>query len=249
VRYRATGRLIGRLDLPDLSMVGAHPLLPPAEAGPDELPTAHSANLLALTDGWYYIMVDVDRLAVAWKRPIDANDPTRDPAIRFALSPDYLCVQKRDFDKDAIYMLSAPTGEILWQPDPKEGSIVPPMHAMVIDGEKLFGLVPHAGQGYYLAAVECKTGKKLFRQEEVMPGDMTARPRVTMVGRVFGRRYLVTQVAVESHFELNAFDAETGARKFTVTCKGDTGFGIHGKVSATVQHGRLVMLSKDKLTY
>ena len=29
---------------------------------------------LVVSDGWYYIMIDVERMAVAWKRLIDAND-------------------------------------------------------------------------------------------------------------------------------------------------------------------------------
>jgi len=34
---------------------------------------------------------------------------------------------------------------------------------------------------------------------------------------------------------------------YTVTEKGDDAFGVHGRVSATVQNGRVVLLSKDKL--
>ncbi|MDD4888716.1 MAG: PQQ-binding-like beta-propeller repeat protein, partial [Phycisphaerae bacterium] len=111
VRYRSTGQLIGRLDLPDLSMHMVHPLL---EGGPEELPAAHCDNLLAVTDGWYYIVVDTDKLAISWKRLIDSNDVTREPAMRLALSNDYLCVLKEDYDQKAIYMLSAKTGEVLW---------------------------------------------------------------------------------------------------------------------------------------
>ena len=61
VRYRATGQLISRLELPDLSLLEEHPLL---EKGPPALPAAHSANLLAVTDGRYYLMVDTDRPAI-----------------------------------------------------------------------------------------------------------------------------------------------------------------------------------------
>ncbi|MDD4890203.1 MAG: PQQ-binding-like beta-propeller repeat protein, partial [Phycisphaerae bacterium] len=111
VRYRSTGQLIGRLDLPDLSMHMAHPLI---EGGPEELPAAHCDNLLAVTDGWYYVVVDTDKLAISWKRLIDSNDVTREPAMRLALSNDYLCVLKEDYDQKAIYMLSAKTGEVLW---------------------------------------------------------------------------------------------------------------------------------------
>ncbi len=79
VRFRTTGQLIGRLDLPDLSTNRRHPLL---DNGPEELPIAHFNEKLVLTDAWYYIMLDVDRLAVLWKRLIDQSDVNRDPAMR-----------------------------------------------------------------------------------------------------------------------------------------------------------------------
>ena len=53
VRYRSTGKLIGRLDLPDLLLNEEHPLI---ENGPRALPVARDGPLLAVTDGWYYIM-------------------------------------------------------------------------------------------------------------------------------------------------------------------------------------------------
>ncbi|MFO7900240.1 MAG: PQQ-binding-like beta-propeller repeat protein, partial [Planctomycetota bacterium] len=135
-RFRATGKLIGRLDLPDLSLYTKHPLL---EHGPAALPRARAGRLLALTDTWYYIMVDVERLAILWKRLIDNNDLSRRPALRFALSEEYLAVLKEDYDVKALYMLSAKTGEVLWHTDPKDAESPQPMHSMHIVGDRVYG--------------------------------------------------------------------------------------------------------------
>ncbi|MFO7900691.1 MAG: PQQ-binding-like beta-propeller repeat protein, partial [Planctomycetota bacterium] len=107
VRYRSTGKLIGRLDLPDLSLHRDHPLL---QNGRKELSVAHEAGLLVVTDGWYYVAVDTDAMRTLWKRLIDANDRTREPPIRFYLGGDYLAVVKEDYDVKAIYMLAGKTG-------------------------------------------------------------------------------------------------------------------------------------------
>lgn len=242
VRYRSTGRLIGRLDLPDLSLHQVHPLL---ENGPAELPAAHEQEKLVLTDGWYYILIDTDRLQVAWKRLIDNSDTTRQPAMRFALGGDYLTVVKEDYDQKMLYVLSSLTGEILWQTEPKNVRSPQPMHSIFIEGGKVYGIQPHAGQGFYLVGRDGQTGKLLFREEVV---GYQGKPEVRLRPRRYGD-YLVAEVADRQTFELRAFDAGTGKNVQLVQKKGVGPFGIHGRISATVQHARLVLLSKDKLSY
>lgn len=240
VRYRTTGQLIGRLDLPDLSLNRRHPLL---DNGPEALPAAHDAERLVLTDAWYYILIDVDRLTVLWKRLIDNSDVTRDPAIRFALGGDYLAVLKEDYDQKAFYLLSAETGDVLWQTDPKNAQSPQPLHSTFIAGKVVYGIQPHAGQGFYLVAREAATGKQLFREEVV---GYQGKPEVTLRPRRYGN-HLIVEVADRQTFELRAFDATSGQNVYTLQQKGVGPFGVHGRVSATVQHGRLVLLSKDKL--
>jgi hypothetical protein len=234
--------LIGRLDLPDLSLHTTHPLI---EGGPEELPAAHCENLLSLTDGWYYVLIDTDKLAIVWKRLIDNNDVTREPAMRFALSPDYLCVLKEDYDKKAIYMLSTKTGEVLWSHDPKDGRTPEPMHSMLIVGGSMYGIIPHAGQGFYVAAVECKTGQKLFKQEYK---DYNSKPKVAMLNRAFGK-FLVAEIEDRQDVEVKAFEMASGKLACEVKDKGVAPFHVHGNVSAIVQSGRLIMLSKAKLQF
>ncbi|MFW6159281.1 MAG: PQQ-binding-like beta-propeller repeat protein, partial [Planctomycetota bacterium] len=241
VRYRATGKLIGRLALPDLSEFTEHPLL--GEAGPRTLPVAHGGTRLVVTDTFYYIMLDVSRPAVAWKRLIDANDLTRQPPIRFFLGGDHLLVLKEDYDQKAGYMLSSESGEVLWHTDPKEPDSPRPLHSVVFGGGKLFGLGVHPGQGYYFVGRHCKTGKRLFRTPVT---GYTGKPAAELLPRLYGG-HAVARVRDGQDFELRVFDVGTGKSVHTVGGKAAGEFGVHGQASAAVQAGRVVLLTKNRL--
>jgi outer membrane protein assembly factor BamB len=242
VRFRTTGQLIGRLDLPELSMNRRHPLL---DGVADELPVARHKEKLMLTDSWYYIMIDVDRLAVLWKRLVDQSDVNRDPAMRFALGDNHFAVLKDDFDQKAFYMLSAVTGEILWQTDPKKPGVVQPLHSVRIADNVAYGIQPHAGQGFYLVARDAAKGQQLFREEVV---GFQGKPEVSLWPAAYGDHLLV-QVVDRQSFELRVFDRKTGKPIGKLGMTGVPPLGVHGRVSLAVQNGRLVMLSKDKLSY
>ena len=241
VRYRATGKLLGRLALPDLSLHTRHPLL---DNGPHALPADHDGRLLVVTDGWYYIAVDVERMKVVWKRLIDNNDPTREPALRLTLKGDYLAAVKEDFDRKAIYMLSSRTGEVLWHTDPKDGNSPQPLHSIRIAGDRLCGIQVHPGQGFYLAALDCKTGRPLFKRNE--QAGYQGKPQAALWPRLFGG-HAVARVKDRQDFELKLFDATKGALLHRLKMQGAGNFGEHGRVSATIQSGKLALLSKDKL--
>jgi outer membrane protein assembly factor BamB/tetratricopeptide (TPR) repeat protein len=240
VRFRATGKLIGRLDIPDLSLFTKHPLI---ENGPDALPWARHGKHLLVTDGWYYIMLDVKRLTTVWKRLIDSNDLTREPPLRFALSDDYLAVLKQDYDQKALHMLSAKTGEVLWRTDPKNANSPRPMHSMHIVGDRLYGIGLHPAQGFYFVARNCTTGKIIFR--ELIQG-YVEKPSVRLVPRLHGR-HAVIQIIDRQNIEVRVVDVTTGKSVYVLRSKGFKPFGEHGRVSATVQAGRAVLLTKDKL--
>ena len=241
VRSNATGQLIGRLDLPDLSMNRRHPLI---DGGPEELPIVHHGRQLLVTDAWYYILIDVERPGIIWKRLVDQSDVTRDPAMRFYLGDKHLAVLKEDYDSKAFYMLSAETGEILWQTDPKK-TTVQPLHSMRIADGTAYGIQPHAGQGFYLVARDAQKGQQVFREEVV---GFQGKPEVTL-WPVQDPDHLLVQIADRQTFELRAFDRKTGKLVATLRKQGVASFGTHGRVSIAVQNGRLVMLSKDKLSY
>ncbi len=241
-RYRATGKLIGRLALPDLSLNEKHPLI---ENGPPELPAAHDGPLLIVTDNWYYIAVDVSRMAIVWKRSIDQSDAAREPAMRFYLKGDYFAALKENFDQKSLYMLSSKTGEVLWNTDPKNAKSPQPMYSILFDGDKTYGILPHPGQGFYLVGLESKTGKRLFTQETK---GYAGKPLVELFPAIFETQ-CVAAIQDNQDFELRAFDLKNGKEIQKLGKKGVGPIGVHGRVSAEVQNGRLILLSKDQLSY
>jgi len=240
VRYRSTGRLIGRLDMPSLSINTEHPLL---ENGPAALPMAHHGSLLALTDGYYYLMVDVERMKTIWKRIADRNDPTSEPAMRFALSDKYFAIVKKDFDVKSIYMLSSRTGKILWHTDPKDAKSPQPIYQLRFDGDRLYGIGLHPGQGFYLEALDAATGKRHYRQSV---DGYVGKPTAELLERRFGD-HIVARVKDRQDFELRAFNAATGVCDAILKVKGVGEFGEPGRASATVQNGNLALLGRQNL--
>ncbi len=242
VRSRTTGRLIGRLDLPDLTLYAGHPLL---DAGPEALPAAHYGNVMIVSDGWYYIAIDTQALTVLWKRLIDRNDVTREPAMRFALNDKYFYVLKEDYDQKVCYMLSARTGEILWRTDPVNAKSPRPMHAVVMDGERVYGLGVHPAQGFYLTGRDCRTGTLLFNTQ--VKG-FKQKPVVNMLPRVFGK-HLTVLVEDRQDMHLRVFEIDKGKPVHALQAKGVGPFGLHGRVSATMQDGHAVLMNKDELKF
>jgi hypothetical protein len=247
VRYRATGRLIGRLDAADLSLYDAHPLFDEGdEQQPRGLPIAHDGDRLIVSDGWYFICLDTLRLKVAWKRLIPKNDATREPPLRFALKGEHLVVVKQDYDMETIYMLDARTGRIRWFTDPTRGGKPHPLYQVRIHGDALYGFAKHPGQGFYFVGLDAKSGKLLFRNDVKGFDDV---PQVRLMPVVHGS-HAVARVRDRQDFYLKVFDLKKKGRVVhTVKLKGAGSFGVHGQVSSTVQDGRTVMLSGRQLQY
>ncbi len=238
-RYRGTGRLIGRLELPDLSTEDAHPLL---DDGPRALPVAHDGARLALTDGWYYLMVDTDELRIVWKRLVDANDPAQDPKMRLTLNDNRLAVLKEDFDKKAMYMLDSGTGEILWPREGVRGAA--PMYSTFLRDGILYGLRPHRGQGYFLAAVHADSGKPAFKQQEKT--GYGGVPDAALLPRLYGN-HLAVAVRDRQSYEINVFGARDGKPVRVLQTEGVGEFGAHGGASFTIQNGRPAILGRHNL--
>jgi len=202
------------------------------------VPAAHDGSRLALTDGFYCLMVDVEKMRVVWKRLIDANDPTRLPPLRMEMKGDYLAVVKQDFDVKAIYRLASGTGDVLWRTDPKVPGCPQPISSMFIQRGRLYGIKPHPGRGFYFVGMDCKTGKNLFAFAEQT--GYGGRPECTLRHEMYGNA-LVVAVRNRQDFELRAFDASSGRLLHTVGVKGTGTFGEHGGASATVQNARLIL--------
>ncbi len=243
VRYRATGKLIGRLQLPDLSLHTQHPLL---DDGPRAVPMAHDKRMLFLTDGWYFLAVDVERMCIAWKRLIELNDATRDPPMRFAVRGPYLTVLKQNYDQKAVYMFSSETGAQLWKTDPKNPKSPAPMHSILVDGEQVYGIELYPGQGFYLVGRNAKSGNLLFRQK--VEG-YQSKPKVTLDPERYGD-HIIVRVQDKQDFEIKAFDlTQKGKPVFTLKQKGVGPFGVPGRASATVQAGHPVLLTSKELGF
>lgn len=242
VRYRGTGKLIGRLALPDLTLFNGHPLL---ENGPEEVPGAIDGDRIVVTDTWYYICIDVKNLRVLWKRPIDENDQTQEPPLRFYLSGDHLAVLKKNYDMPALYMLNANTGEVLWNSNPKDGNAPAPMHSVRFNNGVAYGIVPHAGQGFYFASVDAKTGKKGFRVEYK---DYQGKPQIAIEPRMLQGQVVVLSQDNQD-FAVRLLGLNDGKEIHKVTRKGVGPIGTHGRVSILSQTGRLILLSKDDLDF
>ena len=241
VRYRSTGKLIGRLALPDLTLFEDHPLV---AKGPRRIPVARDGSRLVLTDGFYYFLFDVARMKVIWKRLIDQNDVTREPPMRFELNGDFLAVIKQDYDVKTIYMLSSRTGDVLWKTDPKSAASPKPIHSMSIRAGKLYGIRPHAGQGFYFVGLDCKTGAPLFPANEQT--GYGGKPEVELLHAAYGD-VMVTRIKDRKDFELKAFRITDGKLLHQMQLKGAGDFDQHGRASATVQDGRLLLLGKNTL--
>ena len=164
--------------------------------------------------------------------------------MRFALKGDYLAVLKHNFDVKVIYMLSSRTGEVLWHTDPKDARSPRPIYSMIISGDKLYGIKPHAGQGFYFAGMDCKTGKPLFRFNEQK--GYSGKPEVMLRRAVYGKA-LVALIKDRQDFEVKAFDMEKGKLLHRLKVKSAGNFGEHGRASATAQGGGLFLLGKHDL--
>ena len=241
VRFRATGNLIGRLELPDLSLDASHPLI---KNGPEEFPSAHDKNLLAVTDNTYYIMIDVEKPLVIWKRLIDFNPYMADyKPMRFALKGTFFSVLKHDHDREALHMLSADTGKLLWHTDPDKPDSPRPMHSLFIQKGNVYGIEPGPGQGFTFTGVTCREGKNLFSVQRV---DYNSVPSVGLLETRLAS-YAVLNVQDRQDFELNVFNLTNGSCIHTLKDKGVGPFGVHGRVSAAIQAGRLILLSGNNL--
>jgi outer membrane protein assembly factor BamB len=241
VRYRATGKLIGRLQLPDLSLNFKHPLI---KDGPLQPPADHDGRMLVVTDSWYYIAVDILRMKVIWKRLIDNNNPASEPTIRFCLQGDYLAVVKNDFDAQAIYMLSSASGKVLWNTDAKKGTSPRPLYSMMIKDGLLMGIKIHPGQSFYFAALDCKTGKERFRPGN--QGKYGGKPQVALLPYLFGK-HVVVRVKDRQDFQLKVLDVTNGKTVRKLQVAGTGNFGEGGRASASVQNGVLMLLGKNQL--
>lgn len=240
VRYRETGRLIGRLQLPDLSLTTAHPIVKGLD---DAYPTAAHGKYIAVTDNKYYILINAEKQKIMWKRLIDNNTGRQGNPMRFTLSPTYFGVTKKDYDNDAVYLYSTQNGRLLWSTDPKNKTSPQAMYAMFIRDGGIYGIIPGPGQGYTMTGVDCETGEILYAEQNI---DFNSMPVVDPFPQTPGGK-AVLRVQDNQDFFLNIIDLKTGKSLHQKKGTGIGPFGEHGRASAVFQNRRIILLAGDDL--
>jgi hypothetical protein len=109
---------------------------------------------------------------------------------------------------------------------------------MRIHEGRLYGLRRQAGRGFVFVGLDCKTGNNLFRAH--LQKGYGGTPNTRLRRPAYGGT-LVVQVRDRQDFELRAFDMKTGKLSHKLKIKGVGDFGRHGRASATVQNGCLVL--------
>jgi hypothetical protein len=92
--------------------------------------------------------------------------------------------------------------------------------------------------------MDCRTGKNLYRPREQK--GYGGKPAVALFPRLFGG-YVVARIKDRQDFELKAFELAKGTMAQVVKVKGTGDFRQHGRVSASVQNGKLLLFGKKEL--
>lgn len=247
-RRTGSGKLVRNLRMPDLSLETKHPVLAEdisrgalsAGVATEALPIACGDDLLMVTDGVSYIAVDVRKMEVRWKRPIDNND-FGSPPMRFFIQEPYLLVLKRDFLIPSLYLLDSRTGGVKWSKSGKEV-----VHSVVFeeDGKTFYGLSPSQGErnNVTVKCMETETGNEARKWEEAGYKEV---PDVTIVGKGDGGR-LVVRLIHRQECVLLVLDTRKGQVEHRVGMKGVGTYGVHGGKLAMVQGPYLVLMNPEQ---
>ena len=241
-RHRTTGSLIARLAIPDLSQVESHPIL---KDGPPNLPVARFDRFVAVTDEKYVIIYDVVKMEMLWKTPLSNVDLSKELKMRITMNDKYVVLIKEDYDRKAIYCYSLISGDIIWNTDPTNSGSPQAIYSLVLEGDDLYGIGEHPGQGFFFVSYDCVKGTKKFGK--LIEGFGSA-PIVSLRENVYGK-HLVAEVMDRKDFYLIVLDKTNGATVKKVTDKGDGPIGEVGRVAMTVQDGHPVLFSKVQFKY
>lgn len=241
-RYRTTGSMLARLAIPDLSQVVDHPMI---KDGEQSLPISHHDKYVVASDDKYLLVFDVAKMELVWKTPLANVDLSKDVRMRVEINEKYVVLIKEDYDRKAIYCYNLLTGDILWNTDPTNGASPQAIYSLLLEGDMLYGLGIHPGQGFYFVSYDCVKGaRKTYKLIE----GYSSVPIVKMRNQTYGK-YVVVELQDRKDFEAVVIDKNTGAVAKKVAEKGDGPIGEVGRVSITVQDGHPVLFSKIKFKY
>jgi outer membrane protein assembly factor BamB len=241
-RHRTTGSLITRLAVPDLSQVETHPIL---KEGPSALPIARFDRFVAVSDEKYIIVYDVVKMEMLWKTPLLNVDLSKEIKMRVVMNEKYVILIKEDYDRKAIYCYSLVTGDILWNTDPTNAGSPQAIYSMVLEGDILYGIGEHPGQGFFFVSYDCISGAKKFKKLLEGYGSV---PLVRLRSEIYGK-HIVAELMDRKDFQIIVLDKTTGDTVKKVSDKGDGPIGEVGRVAMTVQDGHPILFSKIQFKY
>ena len=234
--------MLARLARPDLTQVVDHPML---KDGEQSLPISHHEKYVVASDDKYLLVFDVAKMELVWKTPLANVDLSKDVRMRIEVNEKYVVLIKEDYDRKAIYCYNLLTGDILWNTDPTNGASPQAIYSLLLEGDMLYGLGIHPGQGFYFVSYDCVKGTR--KTNKLVEG-YSSVPIVKMRNQTYGK-YVVVELQDRKDFEAVVIDKNTGEVAKKVADKGDGPIGEVGRVSITVQDGHPVLFSKVKFKY
>lgn len=241
-RHRTTGSLMAQLSIPDLSQVESHPLL---KEGEPSLPIACYGHLMVVTDEKYILLYDIVKMELIWKALLQNVDLSKDLKMRIVMNDKNIILVKEDYDLKAIYCYDVKTGEIKWKTDPDDEEGAQPIYSLLLEGDTIYGIGVHPGQGFYFASYDCEKGA--LKNKKLIEG-YGSIPLVKLRSQVYGN-HVVVEVQDRKDFQLLVLDKNSGEILKKVADKGDGPIGEVGRVSMTVQDGHPILFSKTKFSY
>ena len=116
---------------------------------------------------------------------------------------------------------------------------------MILEGDTLYGLGIHPGQGFNFVSLDCTKGAQKVKKLIEGYGSV---PLVNMRNSIYGS-HVAVELQDRKDFELLILDKNTGAVVKKVFDKGDGPIGEVGRVSMTVQNCHPILFSKIQFKY
>ena len=130
-------------------------------------------------------------------------------------------------------------------PDPANGNSLQAIYSLLLEGDVLYGIGLHPGQGFYFISYDCAKGTKKIAK--LMDG-YNSVPVVRLRENVYGK-HLVFEVQDRKDFQILIVDKNTGEVVKKVSEKGDGPIGEVGRVGIAVQNGHPILFTKDQFKY
>jgi hypothetical protein len=180
-----------------------------------------------------------------WKAQLSNVDLSKELKMRITMNDKYVVLIKEDYDRKAIYCYSLISGDIMWNTDPTNSGSAQAIYSLVLEGDELFGIGEHPGQGFFFVCYDCIKGAKKFGKLIEGFGSV---PIVSLRENVYGK-HVVAEVMDRKDFHLIVLDKTNGATVKKVSDKGDGPIGEVGRVAMSVQDGHPILFSKIQFKY